>query len=176
MAQNITLLGASYSAVPAVTLPKTGGGTAKFTDVTETTASASDVAQNKVFFDANGTKQTGSASGGSSMNVQVKTNYKSSRSTSYTDIGLSITCKQAGTYSISWMGWRTTNSGTSGTQLYKNGSALGSAHTAFTGTYGQHVTETGIQLNKNDVVSIYARARSNSYYMYVGNLILEQTS
>lgn len=30
MAQNITLLGASYSDVPAVTLPKTGGGTAKF--------------------------------------------------------------------------------------------------------------------------------------------------
>lgn len=32
MAQNITLLGASYLAVPAVTLPKTGGGTAKFID------------------------------------------------------------------------------------------------------------------------------------------------
>ena len=42
MAQNITLLGASYSAVPAVELPKTGGGTATFTDVTDTTASASD--------------------------------------------------------------------------------------------------------------------------------------
>ena len=35
MAQNITLLGASYSAVPAVTLPKTGGGTATFVDETE---------------------------------------------------------------------------------------------------------------------------------------------
>ena len=34
MAQNITLLGASYSDVPAVTLPKTGGGTATFTDTT----------------------------------------------------------------------------------------------------------------------------------------------
>lgn len=32
MAQNITLLGASYSDVPAVTLPKTGGGTATFWD------------------------------------------------------------------------------------------------------------------------------------------------
>lgn len=32
MAQNITLLGASYTAVPAVQLPKTGGGTAKFID------------------------------------------------------------------------------------------------------------------------------------------------
>ena len=34
MAQNITLMGASYSDVPAVTLPKTGGGTATFYDIT----------------------------------------------------------------------------------------------------------------------------------------------
>lgn len=32
MAQNITLMGASYTGVPAVTLPKTGGGTATFVD------------------------------------------------------------------------------------------------------------------------------------------------
>lgn len=36
MAQNITLLGASYSDVPAVELPKTGGGTATFVDEDET--------------------------------------------------------------------------------------------------------------------------------------------
>lgn len=35
MAQNITLLGASYSDVPAVELPKTGGGTATFIDEEE---------------------------------------------------------------------------------------------------------------------------------------------
>ena len=35
MAQNITLLGASYSSVPAVTLPKTGGGIATFWDLQE---------------------------------------------------------------------------------------------------------------------------------------------
>lgn len=35
MAQNITLLGASYSDVPAVQLPKTGGGTATFIDEEE---------------------------------------------------------------------------------------------------------------------------------------------
>lgn len=32
MAQAITLWGASYTQVPAITLPKTGGGTAKFID------------------------------------------------------------------------------------------------------------------------------------------------
>lgn len=35
MAQNITLMGASFPDVPAVLLPKTGGGTAKFVDVDE---------------------------------------------------------------------------------------------------------------------------------------------
>lgn len=64
MAQNITLLGASYTAVPAVTLPKTGGGTAKFSDASVTTAVASDVAEGKIFLLADGTQATGTASGG----------------------------------------------------------------------------------------------------------------
>lgn len=59
MAQNITLMGANYSAVPAVTLPKTGGGTAKFTDVTDTTAVVSDVASGKDFYTASGAKAQG---------------------------------------------------------------------------------------------------------------------
>lgn len=64
MAQNITLLGASYTAVPAVTLPKTGGGTAKFSDASVTTAVESDVAEGKTFLLADGSIGTGTASGG----------------------------------------------------------------------------------------------------------------
>ena len=64
MAQNITLMGASYSDVPAVTLPKTGGGTASFTDVTDTTAAAADVASGKYFYTAAGVKTEGTNSGG----------------------------------------------------------------------------------------------------------------
>ena len=66
MSQNITLLGASYSDVPAVQLPKTGGGTASFFDVSDTTASASDVASGKYFYTSAGVKTQGTGSGGTS--------------------------------------------------------------------------------------------------------------
>ena len=64
MAQNITLLGASYSDCPAVLLPKTGGGTARFDDASVTTATASDVASGKIFLASDGTITTGTSSGG----------------------------------------------------------------------------------------------------------------
>ena len=61
MAQNVTVAGASYTDVPSVELPKAGGGTASFVDVTDTTATADMVAEGYVFFDANGGEQTGTA-------------------------------------------------------------------------------------------------------------------
>lgn len=64
MAQNVTVAGASYSDVPSVTLPKTGGGTASFTDVTGTTALAADVASGKYFFTASGVLTLGTATSG----------------------------------------------------------------------------------------------------------------
>lgn len=67
MAQNITIMGASYSAVPAVTLPKTGGGTARFDDASVTTATAEDVASGKVFLAADGTITSGTATGGGTL-------------------------------------------------------------------------------------------------------------
>ncbi len=65
MAQNITLLGAFYADVPAVNLPKTGGGMARFTDVTDTTATAASVRVGNDFYKADGTKIQGSLVDGS---------------------------------------------------------------------------------------------------------------
>ena len=73
MAQTIDLMGASYPDVPAVNLPKHGGGTAKFTDVTDTTAAASDVAQCKYFYTADGTRTEGTSSGGGAAVVVTDT-------------------------------------------------------------------------------------------------------
>lgn len=60
MAQNITWLGASYSGVEKIELPKTGGGTARFDDASVTTAATGDVVNGKQFLAANGTISTGS--------------------------------------------------------------------------------------------------------------------
>lgn len=68
MAKNITLLGASYPDVPAILLPQTGGGTARFDDASVTTAAASDVASGKVFLASDGTITAGTASGGGGSN------------------------------------------------------------------------------------------------------------
>lgn len=96
MAQNISLLGASYSDCPAVLLPKTGGGTARFDDASVTTATASDVASGKTFLASDGTITTGTASGGGGSDrlVLLQTTAIGSLSTSSTsaaDTGKTVT-------------------------------------------------------------------------------------
>lgn len=169
---NITLMGASYSDVPAVTLPKTGGGTATFHEQTGSQT-----------ITANGTyDMTGIASaivnvsGGGGMNLQAFIGSDYVRSSSYTATDVTLTVAASGTYTVSWMGWRSTSNGTSGSQLYIDGSAYGSANTTFTRNYGQAIELTGVSLSAGDVLTLYARARNSSYYMTVGNLIIEQTS
>lgn len=93
MAQNITLLGASYTAVPAVTLPKTGGGTARFDDASITTATASDVASGKVFLASDGTITTGTSSGSttiSPLSVTANGTYTAPSGTAYSPVTVNV--------------------------------------------------------------------------------------
>lgn len=61
---DITIWGGSYTDAKGVDLPKTGGGTARFMDTSPTTATASDVAEGRYFFTANGTLTLGTNPGG----------------------------------------------------------------------------------------------------------------
>ena len=143
---NVTLLGASYSDVPAVTLPQTGGGTVTFYE--------------------NG--------GGIQMNVQVAQSTTRVASTTYTKAA-SLTCKTTGTYDVYWDCFRSTTGGTSGSQLHVGSSAYGNANTTFS-NHVQNNHLTGVQISANQVVAVYARSRSTNYYAYVGQLTIVQTA
>ena len=69
MAQNVTIAGASYTDVTAIEVPKTTSGVASFHDVTDTTATASDVLSGKSFYNASGVKTSGSIATKSSSDL-----------------------------------------------------------------------------------------------------------
>ena len=54
MAQNVVINGVTYSAVPEVDIPKSGGGTAKFYDTASADGDAGDVLSGKVVFGSSG--------------------------------------------------------------------------------------------------------------------------
>lgn len=145
-------------------------------DLTQDTVAASNLIAPNTAHGADGQPVVGTASAGSAMNTQVYSGYDETNATDYTATSVSITVSKAGTYKCSWTGLRNTTSGTSGSRLYKNGNAVGSAHTSgWIRSYGQYCEET-LTLNKDDVLTVYGRARAANYYMVVGNLMIVQTA
>lgn len=175
MAQNITLMGASYSAVPAVTLPKTGGGTASFTDVTDTTAAAADVTSGKYFYTAAGVRTQGTNSGGSSKNVQVVQSTTRTNASALTAIGAELTVSKTGTYDIYYSCFRTNTSSsyTWATRLYINGTAYGTAENATWTNNQQNTHLSSISLTDGDKLRVYGRnTRGTSYYVCAPTLMI----
>ena len=54
MAKNVVIRDVTYSAVPSVSIPQSGGGTAQFYDTSGANAAAADVRNGKKFFGASG--------------------------------------------------------------------------------------------------------------------------
>lgn len=65
MAQNVIINGVTYSNVPEVDIPKSGGGTAKFYDTASATAAAGDILTGKTAYGASGAVSGTMANNGS---------------------------------------------------------------------------------------------------------------
>ena len=167
---NISLLGATYSGVAGVTLPKSGGGTATFPWVegseTKTANGTYDV--------TNLAQLVVNVSGGSSKNAQVVQGTTRTTSSTLTAIGAELTVSKTGTYDIYWSAFRssTSSSYTYGTQLYIDGSAHGTQNT----TWSNHVQNnhlTRVSLTVNQKLRVYGReSRGSSYYIYAPMLAI----
>ena len=65
MAQNVVINGVTYSNVPEVDIPKSGGGTAKFYDTASGNAAAGDILTGKTAFNSSGAVSGSMANNGS---------------------------------------------------------------------------------------------------------------
>lgn len=172
----------SVTVTPSVT-NSTGyitGGTKTGTAVT---VSASELVSGSETKTANGTYDvTNLASlvvnvptgGGDGKNAQIALGVGRVASSSYAEVsGQSITVSKTGTYDVYWCGWRTSTSGTSGSQLYINGTAYGSAQTSFSSfSNAQTVHLSNVSLTQGQTIAVRARSRNTSYYMYIYNLTI----
>ena len=150
------------------------GGTKTGTGVS---VSASEVCSGSETKTANGTYDVTNLAqlivnvAGSGKAVQVATSTSRATSSTYTKIVGDITVEKAGTYTIYWGSFRSSTSGTWGTQWYKNGTAQGTAQSTFS-NHVQSVTLSNISLAVGDKVSVYARTRGSNYYAYVPLLVI----
>lgn len=174
MAQNITLMGASYSDVPAVTLPKTGGGIAQFDDTSDGTAVASDIADGKIAY-VNGQRIVGTASGGGGSAISIVDTLDSSGGTIRTITAVNISDTTAVASDVLNSKWFYTADGTK-----TQGTATGGGSSAQTAT--GTVTGSGtIQLQIScqfapDLIYVYGDlSGSASYRGIVSFTIIKDT-
>lgn len=73
MAQEVKLMGATYSDVPSVMLPDSNDTLHQFTDVSDTTAEAADVVAPKTFYNSAGQRTVGTGTGGAVLSVNGQT-------------------------------------------------------------------------------------------------------
>ena len=115
-----------------------------------------------------------SGGGSTSMNVQVAQSTTRVANTAYTKTA-SLTCSTTGVYDVYWDCFRSSTSGTSGSQLHVGGSAYGTANTTFS-NHAQNNHLTDVLIFANQEVAVYVRSRGSNYYAYCGQLTIVQTA
>ena len=143
-------------------------------DLTGDTVVADKLLSSYTAHGADGEPITGTASGGTSKNVQVVQGTTRTTSSTMTAIGAEMTVSKTGTYDVYWTGVRTNTSGsyTFATQLYIDGTAYGSENATWS-NHIQNVHLSNVSLTAGQKLRVYGReSRNSSYYMYAGTLII----
>lgn len=91
MSKNVKIAGTNYNNVPSINLPLQTSGYATFTDVTDTTATASDVATGKYFYTSAGVLTQGTSSGGGGASNLVTGTFTTSSTAGYYNINIPYT-------------------------------------------------------------------------------------
>lgn len=175
-APNISLLGATYSGVKGVTLPKSGGGTATFPWVEGSETKT----QNGTYNVTNLAELVVNVSGGggTSKNAQVVQGTTRTNSSALTAIGAELTVSKTGTYDIyySCLRTNTSTSYTWATRLYIDGVAYGTSENTTWTNNQQNTHLTNVSLTLGQKLRVYGReTRGTSYYVCAPMLaIIEQ--
>lgn len=171
----------SVTVTPSVT--RTAGYiTAGSANGTAVTVSASELVSGSETKTANGTYDVTNLAelvvnvAGTSKNIQVAQSTTRVASTTYTKTA-SLTCSTTGKYDVYWDCFRSSTSGTNGSQLYIGGSAYGTANTTFSNSiHVQNNHLTNVSISANQEVAVYVRSRATNYYAYCGQLTIVQTA
>lgn len=118
-----------------------------------------------------GVTGTYSGGGGTSKNAQAAQSTSRSTSTTYTEV-INLTCNKTGTYHVYWSTFRSSTSGTWGSQLYLNDTAYGTAQTGSWSNHIQNIHLTNVQIDEDEEVAVRVRSRGSNYYGYVGTLTI----
>lgn len=169
----------SVSVTPSVT-NQTGYITGSTKTGTAVTVSASELVSGSETKTENGTYDVTnlaslvvnvSGGGGTSKNAQTAQSTTRATSTGYTEL-VTLTCSKTGTYNVYWSTFRSSTSGTWGSQLYINDTAYGTAQTGSWSNHIQNIHLSNVQIAANAEVAVRVRSRGNGYYGYVGTLTI----
>lgn len=161
------------NAMPTMTLPSSASSTSSGTSKATITPTSSAQYLN-IPTGYNGTAQyytIAASGGGTSKNAQTAQSTTRSTSTTYTEC-ISLTCTKAGTYDVYWSTFRSSTSGTWGSQLYINDTAYGTEETGSWSNHIQNIHLSNVQISANADVAVRVRSRGSYYYGYVGTLTI----
>lgn len=170
---DISLLGATYSGVAGVTLPKSGGGTATFPWV-----EGSETKTENGTYDVTNLAElvvNVSGGGGTTKNAQVVQGTTRTASATLTAIGAEMTVSKTGKYDIYWSAFRTSTSSsyTYGTQLFIDGTAHGTENTGSWSNNVQNNHLTAVSLTANQKIRVRGKcSRGTSTYVYAPMLAI----